>query len=280
MMRHYEIANMKIKIENPSEIDLSRFDLFISKSDITDSIVTIKKASKINVDFKVVYHYKNFSVVEFVGEKYGQVFYSGEGKLIAFLMSDLYWKDIDIVYSENIQRGNRSIIDYALGAAFNSIVIVNGGLIVHSSAIQYCNRGLIFSAPSGTGKSTHTKFWRENLGAGIINDDAPVLIPIKDDVLVCGTPWSGSADLFENVSVSLKAIIILSRSHKNEICEMNITDIIQKLIPRCLFPYHNQRLMNTAFENFKKIIGLVPVYHLKCTPSLKAAELVKSYLHL
>lgn len=281
MVEQYEIASVKISINNLSQADLARLEMFRSRSDHgADINITIKKESIKETHGNELYIRRNTSIAEFAGGKYGYIFYSDKKVPIAFIRSDSCWKGIDIEYSENNKIGNYSIIDRALGAAFSNIIIINGGLFVHSSAIHYKNEGIIFSAPSGTGKSTHTEFWRNSLNAGIINDDTPVLIPKNGGVLVCGNPWSGSTDLFDNVSVPLKAIVIISRHHQNEISEIGHTEIIHKLLPRCLFPYHNPRLVNKAFESFQKIIGLVPVYHLKCTPTLEAAKLVKSFLKL
>lgn len=281
MVEQYEIASVKICVDNLSQADLTRFELFKNRSDHgADINITIKKENRIKIQSISLYLHHDISVADFSDGKHGYIFYSDDKVPIAFLKSDSCWRNIDIVYSEDIKNGKYSIIERALGTAFNNIIIISGGLIVHSSAIHYENEGIIFSAPSGTGKSTHTKFWRNYLNAGIINDDVPVLIPEDHKVLVCGTPWSGSTDLFDNVSVPLRAIVIISQYHQNEICEIGHTEKIHKLFPRCLFPYHNPRLMNKAFENFQKIIGLVPVYHLKCTPTLEAAKMVKSFLKL
>lgn len=281
MVTNYEISFIKIKIHYPSEIDLTRFEIFQCEPYFNNYInITIEKKDKINVCCNVVFRHASFSAVDFGDGKYGYLFYSAEGTPCAFVKSDIDWKDIDIHYTENFQTANRSMIDCALGAAFNNIIIANGGLVVHSSAIHYQNKGIIFSAPSGTGKSTHAKYWREYLGAGIINDDSPALMIKNNDVLVCGTPWSGSTDLYSSICVPLHVIIVLSQHHCNEIYRMNNKEIIHALFPRCLFPYHSPQLINMAFENFTKMIGSVPVYHLKCTPSLEAAKLVKSYLQL
>lgn len=282
MVMEYKIAFVKIKIDSSSEIDLAKLNKFISKPYQSGYVnINIKRVEKINVGYIESFRHKCFSAVDFGNGKCGYILYSVDGTPNALVMSEKSWENIDILYAENIKIENRSIVDYALRVAFNNIVIANKGLIVHSSAIHYQNKGLIFSAPSGTGKSTHTKFWRENLGAGIINDDLPALMPMDNKrIMVCGTPWSGSTDLFSNLCVPLDAIIVISRHHINEIYQMSISEIIHALFPRCLFPYHSPLLLDTAFDTFKKIIGSVPVYHLKCTPTLEAAKMVKSFLKL
>ncbi len=281
MLMHYEIAAVKIRINNLSDVEMTRLELFKAASTLSShTSITIKKVEQINVDFNVLNINSIFSFTRLPGGKNGYIFYSVEKDPVAFMVTDTSWENINIEYLENIQRGKYRIIDYALRIAFNDIVIMNGGLVVHSSAIHYRNNGLIFSAPSGTGKSTHTSFWRQSFNAGTINDDAPALIREKDRIMVCGTPWSGSTDLFENIRVPLHAIVVLSRHHENEISKMSMPDIMKKLFPRCMLPYFNQKLMDKGIENFQNIINCVPVYHLKCTPTLEAAKAVKACLNL
>lgn len=199
MLMHYEIANVKMRINNLSGLDLTSLEAFKSKPHLKNYVnMTLIRTEHIHIESKQLYFNNDFSIVTFADGETGYVLYS-DGKIpIAYLKSDSQWTDIKIVYCENNNFIRHKIINHVLGKAFNNMVIMNGGLIVHSSAINYRNRGIIFSAPSGTGKSTHTKFWREHLNARIINDDAPALIPKKDKVLVYGTPWSGSTNLFEN----------------------------------------------------------------------------------
>ena len=91
-------------------------------------------------------------------------------------------------------------------------------LLFHGSAIAVDGETYIFTAPSGTGKSTHTRLWREYLGnkAIMVNDDKP-LLKVSDEVIVYGTPYNGKHRLGNNISVPLKAICILTRSKENYI---------------------------------------------------------------
>ena len=77
-------------------------------------------------------------------------------------------------------------------------------------------QAVLFTAKSGTGKSTHTKLWRDLFGerAVMVNDDKPLLRILKDGVLVCGTPWDGKHRLSTNCALPLKAICILERGKK------------------------------------------------------------------
>ena len=88
----------------------------------------------------------------------------------------------------------------------------HGRFYLHASAVVLDGRGYLFSAPSGTGKSTHTSLWlREFPGSFLLNDDKPVIWPQKDGITVWGSPFSGKTNLQVNQGVPLQGICFLKR---------------------------------------------------------------------
>lgn len=92
-------------------------------------------------------------------------------------------------------------------------------LLFHGSAVAVDGAGYLFTAKSGTGKSTHTRLWRERFGprAVMVNDDKPLLRVAETGVTVCGTPWDGKHRLSRNMEVPLSGLCLLSRSGDNRI---------------------------------------------------------------
>ena len=105
-------------------------------------------------------------------------------------------------------------------------LIEKGVLLVHGSALCVDGQAVVFVAPSGTGKSTHARLWREVYGEQIwmINDDKPMLKIEGDQVLVYGTPWDGKHHLSRNASAPLKAMVHVKRSESNAIMPLNRAD--------------------------------------------------------
>ena len=99
------------------------------------------------------------------------------------------------------------------GAKFYKELISFGGMMLHSSAVVLDGEAYLFSAPSGTGKSTHTSLWLQHFGdrAFILNDDKPAIRVTDNGIFVYGTPFSGKNDISENTGVPLKAVAVLSR---------------------------------------------------------------------
>lgn len=167
------------------------------------------------------------------------------------------------------------------GIAFRNRLIKLGGLQIHSSSIDYEGNGLIFSAPSGTGKSTHTRLWKELYGDSVsfVNDDRPAVRYIDGKAMLCGTPWSGTSNLFTNAKVPLKCIVMLERSNENKIYRLNKEKAISLLMPRCFMPYYDTEMMEEAMCVLERVIEDIPILHLQCRPDHEAVELVRKCMN-
>ena len=140
-------------------------------------------------------------------------------------------------------------------------------LLIHGSAVAVDGRGYLFTAKCGTGKSTHTRFWREVFGsrAVMINDDKPFLRITAEGVLVCGAPWSGKHGLHSNITVPLQGICILDRGTENRIARLAPEEARSILKNQCQQPLTREDLLETLLEK----VGL---WHMFCTKDPAAAE--------
>lgn len=157
------------------------------------------------------------------------------------------------------------------GANFYKQLLKFDGFLLHASAVCYDNKAYVFSAPCGTGKSTHTSLWEKYLGdkVFIINDDKPAIRLIDDKFIVYGTPFSGKTDKNENVGVELKGVCFLERGTENEIKRADFQKV--------LVPILNQTYRPTDEESMEKLLNIidiffnkVPIYELKCDISEQA----------
>ena len=143
-------------------------------------------------------------------------------------------------------------------------------LLFHGSALSMDGRGFIFTAPSGTGKSTHAWLWRERFGERVtmVNDDKPFLKIADDGVTVYGSPWSGKHRLDTNTSVPLHAIAVIERAKENRIERMNPLDAVPVLLQQA----YREEEMEGIFPLVLKLAELIPVYKLKCNMEPEAAQ--------
>lgn len=277
-MQKFKIADILIEIISDKSIQLSTFRSFLSSSmDNPDLRIQIENCSKIThpdgvliIEDEVKWMYKyqgDKSLVVYVCEE-------DSDEIILLLEVNESWDDANIKYLDGIN------VEYPLKGIFGSIlfrnsILFHNGFVIHASAIKFNGRGILFSAPSGTGKSTHARLWKDYLGAGILNDDCPCVRIFNEDNYIYGTPWSGSSEEFINDSTSLSAIVILEQSKENFIRRLNNNEAVLKLIPRCFLPFYDRNTMNLAIGNIERVISKTPVYLLKCRPDMEAVKLVQ-----
>lgn len=148
-----------------------------------------------------------------------------------------------------------------------------GVILFHGSALALDGEVYIFTAKSGTGKSTHAGLWREAFGERcvMVNDDKP-LIGIKDGVVtVYGTPWNGKHKLGENMSAPLKAICILGRAEQNSICPVTKQRAFAEVFSQTYRSDSPVRMQN-ILKTVDNMLSLVPVYRLGCNMNIEAAH--------
>ncbi len=160
------------------------------------------------------------------------------------------------------------------GYLFSLQMFRRGGLRFHSSAVVVDDRAYLFSAPSGTGKSTHTSKWLELFGdrAYILNDDKPILRIMQDGIYAYGSPWSGKNDISVNLGVKLEAICFLTRSEQNWIKPTEKAEAVFASLTAC-YKKTDSESMSLQLDVLEKILNAVPVYKMGCTPTLEAAKM-------
>ena len=146
---------------------------------------------------------------------------------------------------------------------------------VHSSAIVCNGRAVLFLGESGTGKSTHTRLWRENIaGAVLLNDDSPFIGFVDGRATAFGAPWSGKTPCYKQEQYPIAAIVRLSQAPHNAIRPLRSVHAIGALLPSLTPAFgYDDELQDRMLATLSKIISQVPVYHLECLPDAVAARL-------
>lgn len=156
------------------------------------------------------------------------------------------------------------------GLIFSKRLLEFDGSYLHSSAVILDGKAYLFSANSGTGKSTHTEKWCRLFGATYLNDDKPAL-RLRDGVwMAYGTPWSGKHDLSSPVGVPIGGIAFLERGEENSICSMPAAEAVPRLMCQSLWKL-NQQQMEIQLGLMDKLLRQVPVWRLVCRNDDEAA---------
>ena len=148
-----------------------------------------------------------------------------------------------------------------------------GVLLIHGSALSADGQAVIFTAPSGTGKSTHSGLWRKKFGDRIlmINDDKPMIRISDGKAVVYGTPWDGKHRLSSNISAPLKAIVKLERDTRNHIAPMKKADAFSSLVTHAYLS-KDPVIMEMILELERQIMDAADFYLLGCDMTEEAAE--------
>ena len=145
-------------------------------------------------------------------------------------------------------------------------------VLLHSSAVSYNGKAYLFTAPSGTGKSTHVNNLKTVLGSKLeyINDDKP-FVKIEDgSVTVYGSPWCGKHNLGSNVNRQLNSIIFLTRANENYVKLIDGNEALKPLLRQC-FMLDNKDDLTTLLALISKLVNSVSFYILGCTKELDSA---------
>ena len=159
-------------------------------------------------------------------------------------------------------------------------IIDKGGFFLHCSCLRYKGEAVIFTAPSGTGKSTHAALWRRHFGDEVemINDDKPLVREKDGRFVIYGTPWNGKHGIGSNISAPIKAIVFLSQAPENTAKPLDPFGALSLLLQQTVLPT-NKEQMSTLLDMLGRLLESVPTYSLGCTISDEAVTTIHDMIY-
>lgn len=164
--------------------------------------------------------------------------------------------------------------------AFDFMIIPFSRIIMHASIVKHESEALLFTGPSGMGKSTQAALWEKYKGADILNGDRATLDTSEDIIRAYGSPYAGSSEIYRNESAPVKAIILLAQSKTNSIERLTGIRAYKELFPRFSIVRWDDKLFSACMEIINTILKKTPVYKLSCYPGEEAVDLVYKTLYL
>ena len=146
-------------------------------------------------------------------------------------------------------------------------------LLMHGAVVAVDGQAYLFTAKSGTGKTTHTRLWMQQFGdrAVMVNGDKPLLHITSEGVTVYGTPWDGKEHLSTNTSCPLKALCILTRSETNHIGRISKKEALPTLCQQVYRPA-GSAVLAKMMALVDRLGSSVPLYRLGCNMEPEAAQ--------
>lgn len=176
--------------------------------------------------------------------------------------------------TRNYPDNTRNDLEYFfVGQRFYLELLRFGGCMVHASAVEMDGYAYLFTAPSGTGKSTHTSQWRKLFGdrAVILNDDKPAVRKKNGVWQAFGTPFSGSTALNENRAAPVGGLCLLERGEENRIHPIDPKEAVVFFLSQSQRSTRREE-MEALLQVMNAFLTAVPVYRMQCTISTEAAQ--------
>lgn len=162
---------------------------------------------------------------------------------------------------------NALMMAYAFAAAEQDT------LLVHASVIRHDGKGYLFTAPSGTGKSTHTWLWHKYIpGCDLMNDDNPVVRIVDGETRIYGSPWSGKTPCYRNIWAPVGAITRIEQKPENTIRQMAPVEAFATLLPAVSSMKWDRRVYNGICDTISRLLTTTRVFWLGCRPDEEAVR--------
>lgn len=276
--RYYRFGDVVLQIESQIEINESeRFAIFRVEEQKADFIIQIHTGEMPGLP--AIYDGIN-------GEKY-QWKEDGEQHILRFMQT----KEGNVPYSYTRINEDKAIQIYTqesqkyLGVrlvleGFDFFELLNRkrAITLHSSYVKCGENAILFSGSSGVGKSTQARLWEEYRNAKTVNGDRTLIQKRNHSFYAHGICYAGTSKICHNISVPIKAIVVLKQASVNQIHRMSGKESLKALLSQCAFHKTNKNELLILTSVLAELLTEVPVYLLKCTPDVRAIEVLEEVL--
>ena len=280
-MGFYKIGDIFITID--SEIRLNKYNIMekFRYNDKMEKVVIYKiriSEPYILDEEKLIYKNGNIKIYDY-GEKIFRIYGTND------LFGDYACVEIERDSSEyicNIYKGKEKAF-YSTKQLLELLVmedvfLKNKGIILHSSNVMFENKSVLFTAPSGTGKSTQAGLWNKVLNTKIINGDKTLIKKIDGKYFAMGIPFCGSSKICENEKYPIRIIVYLKQGNYNNIREISKSEAYKKIISEVTINIWDQEFFNKVSDIVLDLINSVKIIEFTCLPDEDAVKVLKDYI--
>ena len=157
------------------------------------------------------------------------------------------------------------------------LLLQHHAFLLHSSVVLYQGKMILFSGPSGVGKSTQASLWEHHMGAKVINGDRCVILQKEDGFYGSGSPWAGTSAIYHNIQAPIAGIIVLSKGSQNQIRKLGF-EAFSLLFSQTTVNSWDHEFMSKIMDLYENLFRQVPIYALQCCPDEDAVKLVHNTL--
>ena len=175
-------------------------------------------------------------------------------------------EDIDFTLAEHLNTNRIQVITPSILQKVSDALLCFDIILMHGAVIALNEGAYMFTAVSGTGKTTHILKWLNRMpNAYVVNGDKPFIKLNNDGSLpfACGSPWAGKENLYTNTMVPLKAIILMERSENNHIEQISFAEAFPILLQQTNRP-EDPEMMRKTLQLLRRLHPVVKFYRFQC----------------
>jgi hypothetical protein len=284
-MKKYKFADLVVELDYSKALIHETFQSFECADEETTQLWwKVVNHQVLDIPKEIAWiHFNGFSIGRCQDKVYAS-YAKDRGYLIPWIVYEenftkvTYYLDIDSLdLSSELDTTELKNYLYAFHReAFFLGVLYQDGISIHSASILYRDGGIVFSAPSNTGKSTHTKMWNEQYHTPILDGDVTVCRWLHGEIYIYGLPWAGTSGLYLNKRAVLEVVVFLRQGPKNEVLELSEYEAFQQLFSRSFTPLWDAVLLQQRRKVTETILSKInQIYLLECLPNYDAVEDIK-----
>lgn len=276
--KYYDIAGVKFCVETEMEYkDAMPYRLFLTEHNYADIYFRFQNVKELPVsEGEVVFENSYVQVVYGSNRQYRLVSCDIDRKPYACTLFRKEIKDIPVYLNERAPKIWDGVVFESIG--LEHLLNQYGKMVLHAAYISVQNQAILFTAPSGTGKTTQAKLWERYKNAEIINGDRVCLSVEEDIVFAHGLPIAGTSKVCKNQSMHVKTIVVLEQAKENSIEVLTEYRAFRKLYSETWVNDWNHEDVIKVVDLIRDIINRVPILLLKCKPSYSAVQLLDEYM--
>lgn len=278
----FRIAGVVISFESPEPINVTeRFRIFQTEAEKGAYTVTFDKVDKLPyIKGRLLYQGVSYKVYIKENGTQFRKFADVLREKDPFSLAEYDWakKNIRISYVDKGRSVMTEIDNCFFQIAWEKLMCQENRVILHAACIETEYGGVLFTGPSGIGKSTQARLWIQMRNARMINGDRTILHDEKSGWKGYGSPYAGSSKCYVDEYCTIKAIVCLRQSERSKIRIINGGEAFQKIYSEMTANSWDRSFVEKVCDLTCKLIRDIPVFELSCTPDENAICLLESEL--
>lgn len=275
------IADIVIALETPFIPEMAeRMAPFVSDGE-AELLVRVEEAAQLpSCVGPVIYQQWNFNVVRDENGRFCRRYYPNEDRVDCYALSRLAedGKAVEVYYAPGERNRMRSLTNLLYHIQLENLLLQRDRMILHASCVETALGGLLFSGPSGIGKSTQAELWCRFEGARLLNGDRPILGRRSGVWRAYGSPYAGSSKCYRNESTPVRALILLEQGPDCTIRRASCAEAVRRLLEQITLNQWDPAFVSRVCALLDALLAEIPVYVLRCTPDRRAVDLLRQTL--